>query len=203
MDVAAFVEEHLPPTPAYVLEIGCGAGDLARGIARLGYRTVAIDPRAPDGEIFERVSLEDFTGPGPFDAVLANRALHHIPDLGGALDKVARLLRPGGRLIVHAHAWDRVDESTARWYLEQRRLVDPTAPGSVESCLADWTADHPGLHGYYDMRAALDQHFRERFFAWTPYLYTAMGGMQVEAEECDLIEAGKIQAVGFSYVGET
>jgi SAM-dependent methyltransferase len=203
MDVAAFVEEQLPPTPAYVLEIGCGAGDLARGVARLGYRIVAIDPQAPDGEIFERVSLEDFTGSGPFDAVLADRALHHIPDLSGALDKVARLLRPGGRLIVHEHAWDRMDESTARWYLEHRGMVDPAAPRSVQSCLADWTADHTGLHGYYDMRAALDQRFKERFFAWTPYLYAELGGQQVEAQERDLLEAGKIRAIGFNYVGET
>ena len=46
---------------------------------------------------------------------------HHIPDLAGALAKVARLLRPRGRLIVHEHAWERMDEPTARWYLEQPR----------------------------------------------------------------------------------
>jgi SAM-dependent methyltransferase len=203
MDVAAFVEAHLPPTPARVLEIGCGAGDLARAVARLGYRIVAIDPTAPDGDIFESVSLEEFAVRGPFDAVLANRALHHIPDLTGALDKVARLLRPGGRLIVHEHAWERMDEATARWYHERRALIDPAAPRSVESCLAEWTADHTGLHGYEEMRAALDQRFKERFFAWTPYLYAELGGTQVEAQERDLIEAGKIQATGFNYVGET
>jgi SAM-dependent methyltransferase len=203
MDIAAFVEAHLPPTPAHVLEIGCGAGDLAWAVARLGYRIVAIDPKAPDGDIFESVSLEEFAGGGPFDAALANRALHHIPDLAAALDKVARLLRPGGRLIVHEHAWERMDEPTARWYLERRATIDPAAPRSVESCLADWTADHTGLHGHEQMRAALDQRFKERFFAWTPYLYTELGGVQVEREERDLIEAGKLRATGFNYVGES
>jgi hypothetical protein len=66
-----------------------------------------------------------------------------------------------------------------------------------------WTADRTGLHGYEEMRAALDQRFKERFFAWTPYLYAELGGTQVEAQERDLIEAGKIQATGFIYVGET
>jgi SAM-dependent methyltransferase len=146
--------------------------------------------------------LEEFAGSGPFDAVVANRALHHIPDLVGALDKVARLLRPGGRLIVHEHAWERMDEPTARWYLEHRTTIDPAAPRSVESCLAEWTADHTGLHGHEEMRAALDQRFKERFFAWTPYLYAELGGAEVEQEERNLLEAGEIQAIGFNYVGE-
>jgi SAM-dependent methyltransferase len=202
MDVASFVEAQLPPTPARVLEVGCGEGHLARAVARLGYGIVAIDPQAPDGDIFEPVPLEEFAGRGPFDAVLANGALHRIPDLAGALDRVARLLRPGGRLIVREHAWERMDEPTARWYLEQRAVIDPAAPTSVESCLADWNADHAGLHGYAKMRAELDQRFNERFFAWTPYLYAELGGAQVEREERGLIEAGKIRAIGFYYVGE-
>jgi Methyltransferase domain len=72
MELATFVYAQLPPTPARVLEIGCGGGDLARAVARRGYEIVAIDPLAPEGEIFEPVSLEEFTGCGPFDAVLAN-----------------------------------------------------------------------------------------------------------------------------------
>jgi SAM-dependent methyltransferase len=202
MDIAAFVQAHLPPTPAHVLEVGCGEGELARAVARLGYRIVAIDPQAPEGEIFEPVSLEEFSGSGPFDAALANRALHHIADLAGALEKVARLLRPGGRLIVHEHAWERMDEPTARWYLERRETIDPAAPRSVESCLADWNADHAGLHGSVEMLAALDRRFKERLFAWTPYLYAELGGAQVELEERNLVEAGRIRALGFIYVGE-
>jgi SAM-dependent methyltransferase len=203
MDFATFVEAQLPSTPARVLEVGCGHGDLARAVARVGYEMVAIDPQAPEGEIFEPVSLEQFTGSGPFDAVLANRALHHIPDLAGALERVARLLRPGGRLIVHEHAWERMDEPTARWYLEHRATIDPAAPRSVEICLGAWTASHSGLHSGEEIRAALDRRFKERVFVWTPYLYAELGGAQVEREERDLIEAGEIQALGFNYVGES
>jgi len=88
----AVVEEHLPRAPGRVLEVGCGRGDLARGVARLGYQVSAIDPEAPVGAIFHAVSLEEFADPGPFDAVLSNLALHHIPDLCGALAKIRRLL---------------------------------------------------------------------------------------------------------------
>jgi len=198
----AFVETHLPAVPGRVLEVGCGRGDLARGVARLGYQVDAIDPDAPVGAIFHAVSLEEFSDPGPFDAVLANLALHHIPDLGGALAKIWRLLRPGGRLIVNEHAWDRLDEPTARWYVDQRAATDPEAPCSVEQCLDEWVADHAGLHGSAVMRRELAERFEERFFVWTPYLNRELGDAVDERAERALIEAGAIQATGFRYVGE-
>jgi SAM-dependent methyltransferase len=184
-----------------VLEVGCGRGDLAEAVARLGYRVTAIDPEAPAGGVFQAVALEDFHDPGAFDAVLANRALHHIPDLCGALVKIAGLLRPGGRLIVNEHAWERLDEPTARWYLEQRAATDPDAPRSVEQCLAEWAADHAGLHSSASIRNELDKRFEERVFAWTPYLYGELGGVIDARAERVLIEAGAIQATGFRYVG--
>jgi SAM-dependent methyltransferase len=202
MDLRPFVEAHLPPAPARVLEVGCGRGDLARAIARSGYRVVAIDPDAPSGEIFRAVSLEEFADPGPFDAVVASRSLHHIPDLGEALDKVARLLRPGRPLIASEHAWERLDEPTARWYLRHRLEAEPEAASSLAQCLSDWEHDHAGLHTYATMRRELDRRFTERYFGWTPYLYGELGGAVDPREERALIDAGEIQATGFRYVGE-
>jgi SAM-dependent methyltransferase len=201
MDVGEFVLSQLPPAPARVLEVGCGDGELARVLATRGYEVVAIDPRAPAGELFRPVSLEQFTDPGPFDAVVANRSLHHIHDLPRALDKVARLLGPEGRLIVYEHAWDRLDEPTARWYLEHRSAAGHGSPSSLEACLADWREYHAGLHSYATLREALDRRFTERGFAWSPYLYGELGG-DLEHEERALIETGAIQATGFYYVGE-
>jgi SAM-dependent methyltransferase len=201
MDLASFVDTQLPQPPASVLEVGCGRGELARAINSRGYAVTAIDPEAPEGDVFQAVSLERFVDPGPVDAVVASRSLHHIPDLPAALDTIAGLLERGGRLIVHEHAWDRLDEATARWYLEQRAALGPAPAGSVAECLAAWRHDHAGLHGYGTMREELDRRFRERFFAWTPYLYWELGGA-VEQEERALIDAGAIQATGFYYVGE-
>ena len=201
MSLQSFVEDHLPPPPARVLEVGCGRGDLARGIAGSGYEMVAIDPDAPGGELFRAVTLEEFVAAAPFEAVVASRALHHIPDLPGALEKIAGLLRPGGRLILDEHACDRLDEPTARWYLERRRASKDAAPSSLEACLADWEADHADLHGYAAMRDELDRRFTERFFTWMPYLYGELAAVE-EEEERALIEAGAIQAMGFRYVGD-
>jgi SAM-dependent methyltransferase len=201
MGIGAFVLSQLPPTPATVLEVGCGDGEIARALAAGGYEVVALDPRAPAGDLFRRVSLEQFTDPGPFDAVVANRSLHHIHDLSRALDKVAGLLSPGGQLVVHEHAWDRLDEPTARWYLKHRSAAGRGAPSSLEQCLAHWREYHAGLHGYTALREALDRRFTQRFFAWVPYLYGELGDA-VEQEERALIDTGAIQATGFCYVGE-
>ena len=201
MDIEAFVLSQLPPTPASVLEVGCGDGEIARAIAVRGHEVIALDPRAPAGDLFRRASLEQFTDPGPFDVVVANRSLHHIHDLSRALDKVAGLLAPGGQLVVHEHAWERLDEPTARWYLKHRSAAGHRAPRSLEACLARWREDHAELHGYTALREALDRRFMQRFFAWVPYLYGELGDA-VEQEERALIDTGVIQATGFYYVGE-
>jgi SAM-dependent methyltransferase len=201
MDVLSFVTPQLPRSPSRVLEVGCGGGRLARALDDLGHGVVAIDPSAPEGPIFQAVSLEEFADPGRFDAVVASRALHHIHDLAGALSKLQRLLVPGGRLIVVEHAFERLDERTAGWYLEKRRAKGPHAPSSLQACLAEWEADHAGLHGYTALRRELDLRFTELWFAWTPSLYLELGA-NLEHEERRLIEAGSIEATGFQYVGE-
>jgi SAM-dependent methyltransferase len=201
-ELQSFVSEQLPRSPARVLEVGCGAGELTKAIGRLDHRVIGIDPVAPAGPLFRRTSLEEFADPGPFDAVVASRSLHHVTDLAGALDKVASLLRAEGRLIVNEHAFDRLDERTARWYLEKRVLVAADAPRSLQQCRAEWERDHADLHGYAAMRRELDRRFAELFFAWTPYLYGELEGVVDVSEERDLIHAGEIQATGFRYVGE-
>ena len=201
MDLLKFVTAQLPPAPVRVLEVGCGDGRLARALDELGYGVVAIDPAAPKGAIFQAVSIEEFADSAPFDAVVASRSLHHIHDLSGGLSKLQRMLVPGGRLVVVEHAFDRLDERTAGWYLEKRRVKGPHAPSSLGACLAEWEADHAGLHSYTAMRRELDLRFTERWFAWTPSLYLELG-QALEDEELSLIEAGSIQATGFEYVGE-
>lgn len=201
MDILEFVRAQLPALPSRILEVGCGDGGLARALDELGHQLVAIDPAAPDGAIFQAVSLEEFPALAGFDAVVASRSLHHVHDLAGGLSKLQRLLLPGGRLIVVEHAFDRLDARTARWYLEKRRAKDPRAPSSLQACLAEWEADHAGLHGYAAMRRELNRRFTERWFAWTPTLYLELG-KELEQEERGLIEARSIQATGFLYVGE-
>ena len=195
MDFAQFVLARLRPPPARILEIGCGSGELARALSAARYEVVAVDPEAPEGEQFRRVSFEDFDEAGLFDAIVASRSLHHIHDLGTALDKVVQLLGEGGVLLLDEFAWDRMEDATAEWYYT--RLNEP-----AEGWRERWEEEHDGLHTYDTMRRELDERFRERSFAWLPYLHRDAKADIEEIEERLLIEEGTIQATGFRYVGE-
>jgi SAM-dependent methyltransferase len=143
-DLTDFVLSQLPPSPARVLEVGCGVGDLARALSAEGYPVLAIDPDAPEGPIFRRTTIEALDDPGPFEAVVASLSLHHVEDLGGVLDKLVGLV--DGPLILNEHAWDR---------------LEPMTP--------EWEEEHADLHGYAEMRPELDARFEELFFEWRPY----------------------------------
>src|ERR687894_2791494 len=89
--VEEFVLGQIGNPPARVLEVGCGKGELALAMARAGHSVTAIDPRAPEGPIFRRTRIEEFTDPAQFDHVVASLALHHVEDLGMALGNIANL----------------------------------------------------------------------------------------------------------------
>jgi SAM-dependent methyltransferase len=206
--VAAFVREQLPSPPSAVLEVGCGEGELARELDTAGYRVVAIDPEAPEGPIFRTVKLEDFDGSGPLDAVVASLSLHHIRDLGAAIEKIAGLLREGGLLVLNEWDRGRFQSTTARWYFHQRQAlaalgrehaqIEPT----FEEWWPEWRDRRSDVHPYDAMRPELDRRFSERLLEWVPYLYGYRLGPEVEPLERALIESHEIEAVGFRYVGE-
>jgi 2-polyprenyl-3-methyl-5-hydroxy-6-metoxy-1,4-benzoquinol methylase len=76
--VEEFVLDQIGYPPARVLEVGCGEGDLAVSLDRAGYSVTAIDPSAPEGPIFRRVGIGEFSEPGLFDHVVAILSLHHV-----------------------------------------------------------------------------------------------------------------------------
>ena len=220
--VEEFVLGQIGDPPARVLEVGCGKGELARALARVGHSVTAIDPRAPEGLIFRSVGIEEFSDAEPFDHVVASLSLHHVEDLGRALDKVVDSLRPGGTLVVVEFAWDRIDEATAEWALGRLAATPPSGkPSWLERCCRgracggeggghdheDHTGEHfagwaeQGFHGSQRMRDELGRRFDERLFAWIPYLYPDLDEATSEADERAAIDAGVINATGFRYVG--
>ncbi len=188
-----------------MLEVGCGQGELTTALAVAGHDALGIDPRAPDGPRFRRLTLDDVE-PGPrFEAVVAAFSLHHIRDLDAALEKVASLLVPGGLLLVDEFAWDLLDGPTLEWLWGQQRAIAAaeggSAPETPEELGAEWHADRLGLHGYEALRAALDARFEEVAFEWVPYLHRLLGGVASAVLEQALVDAGAIRPLGFRYAG--
>lgn len=95
-------------SPRRVLEVGCGWGELAEWLAKeTGAEVVAVDlsermvslarERGVDARLGDVQELE--FADGEFDCAVAAWMLYHVPDLDGAIAELARVLRPGGRLV--------------------------------------------------------------------------------------------------------
>jgi SAM-dependent methyltransferase len=161
----------LEARPRRLLDAGCGTGEFAERAARvLGCRVLGVDQsehmveltraRGVDGVVasVEQLPLAD----NEFDAVSANWMLYHLPDLGRGVAELARVLRPGGRLVaVLNHAehlvelWGRdeqdfatqcrkaLDEGFAR---VERRDVQGAAKFATHAALRGYLAAFELLH---------------------------------------------------------
>jgi SAM-dependent methyltransferase len=97
----------LDPQPGTrILEVGSGRGHLTRQLDGLGAVATGIDanPAAAEHAIakdvrvmaVERIDFRD----GEFDQVIAVHAIEHFPELDLAFAEMARVLRPGGRMLL-------------------------------------------------------------------------------------------------------
>ncbi|PKO21996.1 MAG: hypothetical protein CVU38_11760 [Chloroflexi bacterium HGW-Chloroflexi-1] len=129
---AAIAAAYLRPEMT-VADVGCGTGFMAAGLAPAVSRVYALDG-APAMLDVARRNLSDHrnvvfqqtdgsTLPLPdasVDAVFANMYLHHCPDPAAAIREMARVLRPGGRVIItdmEAHPYDWFREEMADEWL--------------------------------------------------------------------------------------
>lgn len=116
-DVAAAAIAEV--SPGRVLEVGPGPGEMSERLQReLGVEVVAVDSsermvelarsRGVDARLgdVQALELEDES----FDAVLAAWMLYHVPNLDRGLAELARVLRPGGRLVAVTNGADHLLE---------------------------------------------------------------------------------------------
>ena len=96
--------------PGRALDAACGTGRHARHLADRGHAVVGVDgspemlararAQVPDA-CFSQGDLRDLPLPsGAFDLVVCSLAFDHVADLREPVAELARVLRPGGRLVV-------------------------------------------------------------------------------------------------------
>jgi 2-polyprenyl-3-methyl-5-hydroxy-6-metoxy-1,4-benzoquinol methylase len=139
MEVAAqWAAELGPAPPAPALDVGCGAGLMSVELARLGLEVIATD--ASDGmvqtarglmarhHLQDRVSVQQADvhalpfGDGRFGMVVALGLLPWLDDPAAAVTELARVLAPGGTVILTADNSRRLNR-----FLEPREhpLLEP------------------------------------------------------------------------------
>jgi 2-polyprenyl-6-hydroxyphenyl methylase/3-demethylubiquinone-9 3-methyltransferase len=117
--LAAARAEHVPPAPgpdAVLVDLACGGGLMAPHAALLGYRHVGVDLGAQGLRVAREHGVLAVRGSvlavpladGCADVVVAGEILEHVEDDVGVLAECARLLRPGGTLVIDALADTRI-----------------------------------------------------------------------------------------------
>jgi SAM-dependent methyltransferase len=122
------------------LEVACGTGVVARALAGRVDEVVGIDLAEAmlavgRGEArsagLENVRFEagDATAlevaDASFDGAVTRFSLHHIPVPGRVIAELARVVRPGGWVILADHVTEQ-DGAAAAWHQEIERLRDPS-----------------------------------------------------------------------------
>jgi SAM-dependent methyltransferase len=101
------------PEGAVILDVGCGAGATARDLEARG-RVVSCDTSSLALDFcrrrrLQRLALGDLQrlpfGSETADCVVALDVLEHVADDAAAIAEVARVLKPGGRLVLSTPAY--------------------------------------------------------------------------------------------------
>jgi SAM-dependent methyltransferase len=115
--------------PQSVLEVGGGEGELAERVqTELDARVIGIDQSERMVELQRARGIDARVGDvqklpfadGEFDVAVAAWMLYHVPDLERGLAELARVLKPGGRLVAVTNAADHLQEL---WDLARRETA--------------------------------------------------------------------------------
>jgi SAM-dependent methyltransferase len=197
-DLRAFVRANLPEPPARVLEVGAGAGRLARALRAIGFEVLAIDPGSDDEDV-RAVALADLDEPdGSFAAAVAVVSLHHVDPLEESCRRLGEVVEPGGTLVVDEFDVGAFDLDAATWWLEQRAAIGEPQPETAEELVAEHR-EH--LHPLERILAALEPHFELGPPLRGAWLHRWNLGDSLRAVEEEAIARGSLRATGARLVG--
>lgn len=134
-----------------IIEIGCGSGWLCPSLKPFGHVT-AVDlsdevlararRRVPDVDFIAGDVMEMDFHDNAFDVIITIETLAHIEDQTAFIAKLARMLRPGGLLMI---------ASQNRTLLERHNNIAPLGPGVTRHWL-DWDELRTLVSGSFQIR---------------------------------------------------
>ncbi len=178
MDALTLILDALDPLAGrHVVDVGCGAGALARTLAGRGARVTGVDPNGaavaaaaravPEATFLEaaaeRLPLED----GAADGAVFLNSLHHTADPAAALREAGRVVRRGSPVVVveplplgtYFDVLRLIDDETAVRLAAQNALLRATSDGTF-ACTRDETFDRSSsfkdVDDFFARTAAVD-----------------------------------------------
>jgi len=123
-----FIQDHCDGVfGQQILDIGCGGGLLAEGLARAGAKVTGIDLAPASLEVarlhalesqldiqYQAIAAEDFAAqhPARFDVVTCLEMLEHVPDPASIVKAAAAAVKPGGKVF-----FSTLNRNTKSWLL--------------------------------------------------------------------------------------
>ena len=160
------LEAARPGAGTLAADLGAGTGFMTEGLLRRGVKVIAVDQSQAMLDVLarklsgfdglecrlggaERLPIED----GLVDSVFANMYVHHVEDPAGAIEEMARILRPGGVLVItdldehefeflrveHHDRWLGFRRESIRAWLAAAGLKEISVGCAGEDCRSDST----------------------------------------------------------------
>ena len=130
----------VPPAGRRTLDLGCGEGRAGRQLSAGGHRVAGIDSSptlvglAREEGGYDELVCGDATElpwkAGTFDLAVAFMSLHDMDDMPAAVEEIARVLEPGGRLcLAIVHPLNRPPEALEDYFTPRRFVEDVERDG--------------------------------------------------------------------------
>jgi ubiquinone/menaquinone biosynthesis C-methylase UbiE len=169
------IERYLRPSRGeYVLDVACGDGYYSRKMASAGAKVEAIDIDAerirnartyhnvPNVQ-YQRCNAEKLPYlDGTFDKVVSVCALEHFHDPQQAINEAYRVVRPGGRLVLHVDSFTyrEISEELRNYHRKHYYVENYFTIQSLSKLLAN-----AGFE-VNEYRYAFNSPISHRFFKW-------------------------------------
>ncbi|WP_405060293.1 methyltransferase domain-containing protein [Kribbella sp. NBC_01505] len=151
----AWALEQLAPAPGETaVDVGSGTGEDVVAFAELGLRAIGVEPsaglrdeavrRGPDSKaefvdgLSDKLPFDDES----VDVVRCERVLQHVEDPAGSVREMARVLRPGGRIVLIDTDW-------------QTAIIHPADPDVLQRMVASFLAQAANPYSGRQLRGQL------------------------------------------------
>ncbi|HEX2398946.1 MAG TPA: class I SAM-dependent methyltransferase [Mycobacterium sp.] len=175
----SLISDLLGSSHLRVLDVGAGTGIASAQLMQAGAEVLAVEPdsrmarvAADNGIHVEQATFEDWQAAGrSFDLVVFAQSFHWVQP-ARALDKVASILRPGGRLALLSNRITPV--SPTRQQLDEAYLgyLDPAQRPPIDAAHDDALMAIITEHGYTIERRQVTEQLHYDTEAWVNMVFT-------------------------------